>query len=280
MSNKAKNKSIIKTIWKFMNKSPILSAIIISIAAILGSQGYKLYTYIYWLPYFNLFEVPTYYFEDTVFDKYELLLELSPKFIFITLVFILFNYLEMKSKLETKLGFIKSLILYLVGITILITLFYILPTKTSLPIFWTSTLPTNICIAIILLLFKKIILHMFANKMIKPTISLLAIFTSLFFIISCGMVYINGYNINVLNSMYNESRIIENNKFIVFETSEHFYVIACDEKDDNSVKVYRDSYAFIEKENQNVIKKQYNNIYNEDDLSLSDAQTNFTTVYW
>lgn len=89
--------NIVKIVWKFMNKSPILSAIIISMAAIIGSQGYKLYTYIYWLPYFKLFEVPTYYFEDVVFDKYELLLKIAPRIIPIILLFIFFNFLEKKS---------------------------------------------------------------------------------------------------------------------------------------------------------------------------------------
>lgn len=254
MSNNKENKSIIKTIWNFMNKSPILSAIIISFAAILGTQGYKLYTYIYWLPYFKLFKVPTYYFEDVVFDKYELLLKTAPKFILVILLFLVFNFLEKKSKLEIKFGFLKLLILNLVEMFVVITISYILIFKTSLPHFWRFTSLTYIIEAITLLMYKKILSKLFTDKIIKPTISLLAGFTLLFFIVSCGMVYINGYNSNVVNAMHGESRVIENNKFVVFETSEHFYVVACEEKDDNSVKVYRHSYAFIEKEKQNVKK--------------------------
>ena len=271
--------NLVKIVWKFMNKSPILSAIIISIAAIIGSQGYKLYTYIYWLPYFKLFEVPTYYFEDAVFDKYELLLKIAPRIIPIILLFIFFNFLEKKSKLEIKIGLLKLILLNFVEMIIITTISCILLAKTSLPHFLTSAL-SYISEAIILLAYKKIFVMLFKEKIIKPTICLLTIITLLFFIVSCSMVYINGYNSNVLNAMYNESRVIDNNKFIVFETSEHFYVIACEEKDDNSVKVYRHSYAFIEKEKQNVIKKHYSDIYNEYNLSLTDARTEFTTVYW
>ncbi|MBR0348043.1 MAG: hypothetical protein IIX16_00215 [Clostridia bacterium] len=278
MSNK-ENKSIIKTIWNFMNKSPILSAIIISFAAILGTQGYKLYTYIYWLPYFKLFEVPTYYFEDVVFDKYELFLEVTPKIILVILLFILFNFLEKKSKLETKLGFFPLLLLNLTETMMLFFLSIILVTQTSLPIFLSHHLLSYICLAIWVLIFKKSLSKILTKKLIKPTVSLLAIFTSLFLVVSCSIVYINGYNHNVVNAMYSESRVVDN-KFIVFETSEHYYVIACEEKDENSVKVYRDSYAFIEKEKQNVMKKHYKTIYNEYDWSLSDAPTKFTTVYW
>ena len=147
--------NLVKIVWKFMNKSPILSAIIISIAAIIGSQGYKLYTYIYWLPYFKLFEVPTYYFEDAVFDKYELLLKIAPRIIPIILLFIFFNFLEKKSKLEIKIGLLKLILLNFVEMIIITTIYCILLAKTSLPHFWTSAL-SYISEAIILLACKKI----------------------------------------------------------------------------------------------------------------------------
>ena len=56
-----------------MNKSPILSGVIISILAIVGSQFMKIYTYIYWLPYFRFFKIPMYYFDIVIFDRYTII---------------------------------------------------------------------------------------------------------------------------------------------------------------------------------------------------------------
>ena len=71
MKNKNSKNKIISKIWGFMNKSPILSGVIISILAIVGSQFMKIYTYIYWLPYFRFFKIPMYYFDyDNDFFSY------------------------------------------------------------------------------------------------------------------------------------------------------------------------------------------------------------------
>ena len=50
---KSPPKSAASKIWEFMNNSQILSAVIISVTALIGTQIVKFYTYIYWMPYFT-----------------------------------------------------------------------------------------------------------------------------------------------------------------------------------------------------------------------------------
>ncbi len=105
------NNSIVLKLWDFMNESPILSAVIISFIAIISSQLVKIYTYIYWLPYFDFFKIPLFYFDIAIYDKYLLAFEIIP-IIFITMVFFSFiQYAEKKCKITLKLGLVKSFIL-------------------------------------------------------------------------------------------------------------------------------------------------------------------------
>ena len=277
MNKEEKSKNIFIKIWKFMNKSPILSALIISLIAILSSQIYKVYTYIYWLPYFKLFEVPPHYFENALFDKYKLLLETAPTIVTFILLFIIFDFWEKK----IKFSFIKTIALELTVLIILSIVFITLVnTKIIISFIWISDILSCITLSITLLLIKNLLSEVLTNKKVKITAPLLIVFVLLFLVSSCSMVYINGYNSNVVDTICLDSRTIDEDKFVVFETSEQYYVIPCEKKEDGSIKVYRDSYGFIDKEKQLVTKNRGIKIYNEYDLSLDDAIQKFVSVEW
>ena len=281
MNKSEENKSIISTIWDFMNKSPILSTVLISFIAILGSQMYKMYTYIYWLPYFKLFKVPAYYFENALFDKYELLLKIAPKVIIILLLYVIFDFLERESKIVIKLGIMKATILDVSIMFLILFVSTILSvTKIIFSIYWLSYILSYIGDTITLLAIKKIVSILFSSQNIKNKFSLFTVATLIFIVISCGTVYIEGYNSNVVDILILESRTIADDKFIVFETEEQYYVVAYKKNEDGTIKVYRDSYGFIDKKNQSVTKNHYTEIYNEYDLSINDAAWNFGIIEW
>lgn len=275
--DKKEKQNIVKKVWDFMNKSPILSAVLISILAVLGSQMYKIYTYIYWLPYFKLFKVPTYYFENALFDKYELFLATTPTIIVLIFLVITFDFFEKKIKLD----FLKKVLLelaILLSIVIILTVLSFYRITTSF--IWINDILSYIVLSITFLMLKNLVIELLSNKKVKITVPLIIISLSLFFVISSSMVYINGYNSNIVDTIYINSRTIDDNKFVVFETSTEFYVIPYEMKDDGSIKIYRDSYGFIDKEEQTVTNRHFSNIYNEYNLSLDDAKQNFISIEW
>ena len=275
--DKKEKQNIVKKAWTFMNKSPILSAVLISILAVLGSQIYKIYTYIYWLPYFKLFEVPTYYFENALFDKYEVILATAPAIIVLIFVVITFDFFEKKIKLDflKKVIFELAILLSIVLLLIVLSVYGI-----TLSFIWINDVLLYIVLSISFLMLKNLAIELLSNKKVKITVPLIIISLSLIFVISSSMVYIDGYNSNVVDTIYINSRTIDDNKFVVFETSTEFYVIPCEMKDDNSIKIYRDSYCFIDKEKQTVTNRHFSNIYNEYNLSLDDAKQNFISIEW
>lgn len=281
MNKNEEDKSMISAIWGFMNKSPILSGVLISSIAILGSQIYKIYTYIYWLPYFNLFKVPSYYFENALFDKYELLLKIGPKVIIILLLLTFFDFFERKSKLVTKLGLMKTVIfdVFIVFFISIVSLILSI-TKIIFSIYWLSYVLSYISTTTTILGVKKLVLILCSGKNMKDKLSLFTAAMLIFIVFSCGAVYIEGYNSKVVDVLGLESRTIGDDKFIVFETEEQYYVIAYKKKEDGSIKVYRDSYGFIDKKKQAVFKNHYTKIYNEYDLSLNDAEREWGVLKW
>lgn len=263
MKKRDSSHKIVLKIWNFMNKSPILSAIIISIIAILGSQLVKIYTYIYWLPYFNFFNIPLHYFDIAIFDKYALIFEVIP-ISFITMIFFaVFQYIEKKCRIIPKLGVVKSLVLAFFIICGSMVLQSILVLKTSVPSFLKLDVWNYIEWATLLLVLKHLCPLIISNVKFKLTTPSI-ILGVLFVLVGIGsMVYIHGYNINVVDNLQGQLKIIDDNKMVLFETSDKYYIIPCEKTENGSIKIYRDSYAFIDKSEQLVQSNYYNGIYNE-----------------
>jgi hypothetical protein len=75
-------------------------------------------------------------------------------------------------------------------------------------------------------------------------------------------------------------RTIDDNKMVVFETDDQYYVIAFTQNEDGTIKLFRNSYAFADKEKQNVRKEHFNKIYNESGKSLDDVELEFLDIVW
>ena len=83
-----------------MNKSPILSGVIISILAIVGSQFMKIYTYIYWLPYFRFFKIPMYYFDIVIFDRYTIICKIILIILIMIMIFSVIEFIEKRFRIK------------------------------------------------------------------------------------------------------------------------------------------------------------------------------------
>ena len=97
-----------------MNKSPILSGVIISILAIVGSQFMKIYTYIYWLPYFRFFKIPMYYFDIVIFDRYTIICKIILIILIMIMIFSVIEFIEKRFRIKQKFGLGKLLLLEVV----------------------------------------------------------------------------------------------------------------------------------------------------------------------
>lgn len=267
MKNEDLNNKIVLKIWSFMNESPILSAIIISIIAILGSQLVKLYTYIYWLPYFNFFNIPLHYFDIAIFDKYALISDVILISFIVMIFFTILQYIEKKYGIIYKFGLLKSFMLAIFIICGCIILKSILVLKTSVPNFLKLNIWNYIIGATLLLVLKHLFPLIISKVKFKRSISSI-ILGVLFIIVSAGsIIYIHGYNVNVVANLSGQLKIIDENKMVLFETSDKYYIISYKKVQNNSIKIYRDSYAFIDK-NEQLVQRNYYNLYDEYGIKL------------
>lgn len=270
------NQSIFQRFWRFMDKSPILSAVIIGLVAALSGVLYKVYTYIYWLPYFKILKVDTHYFENANFDKYELLVKYIFKFVPIFLLYLFFNwvanlFLRKVNNNFKKTVFCFSIMLFVLVLQIL-TIFII-------PYFYDAI--NYISISLLLVALKNLIVTYFLITGGRLLYLNAVVLSVLFLVLSVGlMVYINGYNTNVVDLLAGDVKTIEGNKMVVFETEDQYYVIDFEKNEDNSIKLLRDSYTFVDKGEQTVTKEYFNKIYNEVGKDSGEVEIDFFTIDW
>ena len=261
-------KRTLNDIWCFFNDSPVLSAVIISLLTILGTQIYKIYTYIYWLPFLKFYRVPTHYFEFIMLDKYESFLRIAIVVLFVLPTTILFDFLKKKITTTLNLKLSHSIIITFM----LYILFGFVEIFLGMEIARASLILNDIIIyigcSILIIIFKDLFGVLISRKQSKSKISKLLLLMIIIFLISISscITLVYGLN-NVVHSIYGESKIIDEDKLIVFETSEQYYIIPCKKKTNNSIKIYRDSYVLVDKNKQQVVRKYYD-IYDEYDTEL------------
>lgn len=267
MGKKSKNK-IESKIWKFMNESPILSGIIISILAILGSLFVKIYTYIYWLPYFEFFNIPMQYFDIVIFDKYTIVC----KIIFISLLMIMIlsiiEYMEKRYRFKRKLGSPKLILAEIIILFGNLILQSMLLETTTLP----NLVKKNIlqCVEwIMILLIVKSVCSLLLSKIKLRKMFFSIVFGAIFVLIGTGgLVYIHGYNENVVEYLSGMLRIIDDDKIVLFETSDQYYVVPYKKEKAATIYMDIDSYEFIDK-NKQLIERRYYVVYDESGKKLN-----------
>lgn len=259
--------SWISKIWDFMNKSPILSSVIISILAILWTQVIKIYTYIYWLPYFKTFSIPLIYFDIAILDKYTYIVEILPAVLFIFALFESLSYMEKKLKIALKLGRVKLLILISIIICGSTVMQSILVRKPEIPSFFRFDIWNYFDIVFWFEIIQYVFLYTKWKINIKVSPKFIA-FCMLIFLVGTGtVVYIQGYN-NAAGNLVCDLRMIEEDKVILFETVDQYYIVPCKELEDGSIKIYEHSYSFVDKNKQVVRRFFYNHVYDEFDRLL------------
>ena len=82
-------------------------------------------------------------------------------------------------------------------------------------------------------------------------------------------VYIRGYNDNTVTFLVGELETIDDDKLILFETSDQYYIIPCEKNEDGSLKIYMNYYAFVDKDKQLVHRDYYNDIYNSYGIKIN-----------
>ncbi len=261
MKNKNSKNKIISKIWGFMNKSPILSGVIISILAIVGSQFMKIYTYIYWLPYFRFFKIPMYYFDIVIFDRYTIICKIILIILIMIMIFSVIEFIEKRFRIKQKFGLGKLLLLEVV------ILYGNLLLKMSIHNFEKIDILNYIEWVIVLIILK----NMCSFLMLK--IKLRKMFFSIIFGIAFillgtgGIMYMYGDN-NVINYLYSPLKVIDDNKLVLLETTDKYYIVPCAKREGGGINIYRDSYAFIDKNNY-IIQRRYYDIYDEYNKNLN-----------
>ncbi len=266
------NQSILHRIWQSMDKSAILSAVIIGLPTLLKTKLYKVYTYVYWLPYFKMLKVDTQYSDIASFDMYEDLVKYVPYYILAIIFYLIFDLLlkKVKNDVAKIVFYVADVVLYIV-----IMIWAMFGNVSNYKFL------CSICFALALVLLKRGITMCSSKKKNRSLSSNSVVAWVLILLLFFGlMVYINGYNTNVVDLLVGDVRTIDDNKMVVFETDDQYYVIAFEKNEDGSIKLFRNSYAFADKEKQSVVKKHFNKIYNESDKSLDDVKFEFLDIVW
>ena len=82
-----------------------------------------------------------------------------------------------------------------------------------------------------------------------------------------GIMYMYGDN-NVINYLYSPLKVIDDNKLVLLETTDKYYIVPCAKREGGGINIYRDSYAFIDKNNY-IIQRRYYDIYDEYNKNLN-----------
>lgn len=277
---KSPPKSAASKIWEFMNNSQILSAVIISVTALIGTQIVKFYTYIYWMPYFTFFKIPLKYYNVAILDDYSLIVEVLPQSFSVLFFAFIFQKGSDKFHIEEKLGLPKAILLAVLLILSFCVIQTVLARRNILPL-WLASLPRFIRIDIwgyfadaLLLLCLKRWVQIFWSGIRNRTksINLIPIIIILVIIAMCFVglwVYIRGYNDNTVTFLVGELETIDDDKLILFETSDQYYIIPCEKNEDGSLKIYMNYYAFVDKDKQLVHRDYYNDIYNSYGIKIN-----------
>ena len=83
-----------------------------------------------------------------------------------------------------------------------------------------------------------------------------------------GLVYIHGYNENVVEYLSGMLRIIDDDKIVLFETSDQYYVVPYEKEKAATIHMDIDSYGFIDK-NKQLIERRYYVVYDESGRKLN-----------
>lgn len=254
-------KSLLSHLWEFVNKSPIISAILISFTTVFGLLLFKFYLFIYWLSYFESYHIPLNYFQVAEFDKYSLTYRLSINIFFTYLIFYLFLKIWNRVDFNNKRSNAAILIVMIMIIIISIILQSMLARKLSIIKLFRYDIWCYIFFAVFVYIIYRIIkVCNFNIRTIKLKIS--TIILCLFLILmGIGVVtYINGYNEQVVPALVGEFKVIDENKAILFETSDEYYIVPCVIEND-SIKLYTESYSFVEKNKAQVYTRYFNHVY-------------------
>jgi hypothetical protein len=255
------NKNLLNHLWEFVNKSPIISAILISLITLIGLLLFRFYTFIYWLPYFESYNIPLNYFQLAEFDKYSLTYKLFIDTFFTYLIFYLFLKICNRVSFNNKRSNSMILIIMIMIIIISITLQSVLVRKWSMVKFFSLDIWTYISFAAFAyLIYRNIKVCNFNKKNIKLKISTIIL---CLFLILMGIgiaTYINGYNEKVVPALVGEFKVIDENKAMLFETSDNYYIVPCVIKND-SITLYTKSYSFIEKYKVQVNTRYFNYVH-------------------
>lgn len=264
--------SILKYIWRFTNESEILSAVIISLVAVLGVQLTKIYTYIYWMPYFTRFDISPEYFEIALFDSYSSYIERLPALLGFTIALLGVNWIIKKYRWIKRYGLLKFTVFSGVVAVLCMILSTAFARKSALPA-WLAVIPFEIrskiwlyiAIALMMVVEKNLLKYIFVQKPYRrkfsPTITWCVFLVVLTLLVTGIVVYIQGYNDNSISFSSGPLEIIDDDKLILFETADQYYVILCTENEDKSLTIDTTYYAFLDKDEQWVHYEYYSTIY-------------------
>lgn len=266
--------SILQWIWRFTNESQIISAVIISLMAVLGTQLIRIYTYIYWLPYFTFFNISLEYYETALFDNYSRFFEVLPKVLVFAVVLFAVNWIFKRNRLVERYGYLKVSVFSTVTSFLCLTLSTALARKAPLPE-WLAAIPFEIrsqtwiyiSSALMLIVAKIFLNRPFIRVSYRPKFTAkiaICIFLIVIILLGVGiMVYIQGYNDNTVDFLVGDLEIIDGDKLILFETTDQYYIIPCKKNEDGSLTILMKYYAFVDKNEQLVHREYYADIYND-----------------
>lgn len=255
------NKKLLNHLWEFINKSPIISAILISLITLIGLLLFRFYTFIYWLPYFEKYNIPLNYFQLAEFDKYSFTYRLIVDTFFTYLFFYIF--LKIWNKISFNNQSLNFIILILMMIIIIVSIKSqsALARNLSILKFFSLDIWNYISFAAFAYIIYRIIkICNLAKKTIKPKVSTIILCLFLILMGIGGVTYINGYNEKVVPTLVGEFKVIDENKAMLFETSDNYYIVPCVIIND-SIYLYTNSYSFIEKYKVQVNTRYFNYVH-------------------
>ena len=250
-------KSIVVKLWEFCDKSPVLSAILISLIALTGTVLVRFYTFIYWLPYFRLLNIPLHYFQDAAFDKYSFFYNtIKNAFVLYLCCFLL---LKIRAKLNNK---VTVKIVYIVlSLTSMLAQTLLSRTRAIIDFFRIDVwfyISTSSIISLAIILLRD---YQNALKVKIRTATLVLLACSL--LVGIGVLtYIQGYNENYVSVLVGVIKTIDDDKAVLFETSDKYYVIPC-VIEDNTIKLYINSYTLTEKNDKLVTNRLFRKVTNQ-----------------